>query len=178
MKKIMIAILVMAVAASCAYAVTYPTDQDYKNLDDLREKLVRMKREMDKFMKDIISTYPNQAVGTTDIFGQDVRVDVAESDKDVIVRADLPGMDKDRIDVTLENNKMLKIAGSREIAKKESAPGVIKQERMSGHFERVIELPVECLSEGIRATYKNGVLEIVIPKKPAAKAETVKISVQ
>ena len=178
MKKTSIIILMLLAISGSAFAETSPTEQDYKNMDELRVKLVRMKREMDKFIKDIIGTYPDQALNAVDVFGQDVKVDIAETDKDVIVKADLPGMDKDKIEITLLNNKILKIGGSREMAKKETAPGMVRQERMSGRFERVIELPVECMSEGIKAAYKNGVLEVDIPKKKPGKEETVKINVQ
>lgn len=178
MKKMLISIALLIVMTGSVFPETGPTEQDYKNLDELRVKLMRMRKEMDKFMKDIISTYPDQAMNAVDVFGTDVKVDVAETDKDVIVKADLPGMDKDKIEVTLLNNKILKIGGSREMAKKEQAPGMYRQERMSGKFERVLELPVECLNEGIRAAYKNGVLEVDIPKKKPGKEEAVKINVQ
>ncbi len=178
MKKIMLSILLSIFIAGTANAVAVPSDEDYKNLDDLRVKLVRMRREMDKFIKDIMATYPNQTAETAGIFGQDVRVDVVQTDNDIMVKADLPGMDKDKIEIALENNKMLKIAGSRESVKSQATPGLITQERMTGRFERVLELPAECMSEGIRATYKNGVLEVVIPKKKITKEEVVKINVQ
>lgn len=178
MKKVLIILTVLAAMAGSIYAETAPTEEDYKNLDELRVKLMRMKKEMDRFMKDIISTYPDQAINTVDVFGGDVKVDIAETDKDVIVKADLPGMDKDKIEVTLLNNKILKIGGTRNMEKKETAPGIVRQERMSGKFERVLELPVECLNEGIRAAYKNGVLEVDIPKKNKGKEEAVKINVQ
>jgi len=178
MKKIIAIALLCAAVCGMAYADSLPTEQDYKNLAELREKLVRMKREMDKFIKDIITTYPDQPSGNVDLFGQDVKVDVAETDKDIIVKADLPGMDKDKIDITLANNRILKIAGSREMSKEETSPGVVKKERMSGHFERTLELPADCMNEGIKATYKNGVLEIIIPKRKAAKAEEIKVKVQ
>lgn len=175
MKKIIIAILFVVLMAGTGYAVTTPTDEDYKNMGELRAKLVRMKREMDKFMKEIVATYPDEAMSG---FGEDVKVDITETDKDVLVKADLPGMDKDKIDITLENYKTLKIAGTREMEAKEITPGVVRQERMSGKFERILELPVECMSEGIKATYKAGVLEVVIPKKVKGKPEAVKINVQ
>jgi len=178
MKRIFIILAVLAAMAGPIYAETAPTEQDYKNLDELRVKLMRMKKEMDRFMKDIISTYPDQALNAVDVFGADVKVDIAQTDKDVIVKADLPGMDKDKIEITLLNNKILKIGGTRNVEKKEAAPGMVRQERMSGKFERVLELPVECLNEGIKAAYNNGVLEIDIPKKKPGKEETVKINVQ
>lgn len=175
MKTIVAFAVCLGLAAGIAYAAM-PTDKDYENLDELRVKIVRMKREMDKFMKEIISTYPQD--GTFDTFGQEIRVDVTQTEKDVVVRADLPGMAKDKIEITLENSRVLRIAGARDIEKKETAPGMVRQERMQGRFERVLELPVECKNEGIKATYKDGVLEIVIPKAEQAKEKSVKVSVE
>ena len=175
MKKMITAILLAVLMAGTGYAATAPTEEDYENLGELRTKLIRMKREMDKFMKEIVATYPDETISG---FGQDVKVDVTETDKDVIVKADLPGMDKDKIDITLENYKTLKIAGTREMGTKEITPGVVRQERIGGKFERVIELPAEGMSEGIKATYKAGVLEVIIPKKVKGKPEPVKINVQ
>jgi len=178
MKRMAIIAILCMVMAGSSYAERMPTDEDYKNLDELRVKLMRMRREMDRFMKDIVSTYPEQEKFAMEDLDQDVRVDITQNDKYIVVRADMPGMDKDKIDITLENNKILKIAGTREVLKKESAQGTIRQERMSGKFERVLELPTECKNEGISAQYKNGVLEITIPKKAETKEEAVKISVQ
>ena len=80
--------------------------------------------------------------------------------------------------ITLENNKVLKIAGTREIEKTQTKPGTIRQERAYGRFERVLELPSEGTNEGIQANYKNGVLELIIPKKKELKEERVKIKLQ
>jgi len=178
MKKGAIIAIFLLFIAGTACAATGPTEEDYKNLEQLRGKLVRMKREMDSFIKDIVATYPDQQGAMLDNLGQDVKVDVTETDKFVIVRADLPGMSKDKINVTLDNNKLLKISGKREIMKSQTSPGVVRKERMEGEFARVLELPTECMSEGIAATYKDGVLELVIPKKEKTKTETVKIKVQ
>jgi len=164
---------ILEVAAAWGQA---PADQDYQNLDDLRAQLVRVRREMDKFMKDVVGPYAD--AGGMTAFGQDVRVDVTENEKSVVVRADLPGMSKDKIDITLANNRMLRIAGSRDVMVKQEGPGVIRQERSSGRFERALQLPVECESQGIEATYKEGVLEIVLPKKKGAVEDTVKVKVR
>jgi len=178
MKKIAVVMLICVLAAGSAFAALDPTEEDYKNLEETRTKLVRMKKEMDKFMKDMMAAYPDEGSAAVREFGQGVTVDIAENDKEVIVKADLPGMEKDKIEVTLENNRFLKIAGSREAMKKETAPGMVKQERMQGRFERVLELPVDCMSENIKATYNNGVLEVVIPKMKKAQEKAVKVSVQ
>ncbi len=175
MKKIALTVIIYLICAGTAFS-DMPTDQDYENLDELRVKIVRMKREMDKFMKDILSTYPPES--TLGSYGQDIRVDITQTATDVIVRADMPGMAKDRIEVTLENSLALKIAGSRDIATQETTPGVLRQERMQGRLERSIQLPVECKNEGISATYKDGVLEITLPKKESTTETPVKVSVK
>jgi len=170
-------IFFMTVSSACAQSAM-PTEEDYKNLDQLRSKLVRMKREMDKFVKDVIASSGEEGVKMISSLDQDIRVDVTQDDKSVIVRADLPGMDKDKINIVLENSRILKISGEREMSKSQAAPGMVRQERMYGKFERVLELPAECMSSGINANYKNGVLEVTIPKKKMAKEEVVKIKVQ
>jgi HSP20 family protein len=177
MKKIILFAVLILSTIGIVYAETAPTEEDYKNLEEMRLKLGRMRREMDKFMKDVIATYPDDG-SLSGLYGQDIRVDVTENDKDILVKADLPGMEKDKIDITLEKARYLKIAGSRDVAKKESSPGLVRQERSSGRFQRVVELPAECLNDGIKATYKNGVLEVVIPKKAKTKEEEVKINIQ
>lgn len=184
MKKIVIIAFTFFIGATIALAQTSDNTaindqtQEERNLEILSKKLVRMKRDMDKFVKDMSAAYQDQGYPAAGLFGSDVKVDIIENDKGFIVKADLPGMDKDKIDITLENGRMLKIAGARHVDKKETSPGVVKQERMEGRFERVLELPAECRSEGIGASYNNGVLEISIPKKEPKKTETVKVKVQ
>jgi HSP20 family protein len=187
MKKIAIAVVICLLGVSPLFAQSYEKDpvdeqsqaQDEKNLAILSKRLVSMKKNMDKFVKDMTVAYSSEAgdmAGT--LYGSDMKVDIAENDKDFIVTADLPGMDKDKIDIMLEDGKVLKISGVRSSEKKETAPGVVRQERMEGKFERIFELPAECKSEGISASYDNGVLEITIPKKEPVKKDTVKVKVQ
>ncbi len=177
MKKGILAIVLVTLTLGTAYAVTDLTDEDYEYLDNLHNKLVRMKRHMDRLMKDVITAYPSGGEGILKDLGEDVRVDISQDDNNVIVKADLPGMEKDKIDITLEKNNILRIAGSRETAKRETAPGVVRQERTFGKFSRTVELPCEVISDGIRAAYKDGVLEVVIPKKKNVKEEKIKINV-
>lgn len=177
MKKPVIIAIALMLAVSFAWGQDTLTDQDEKNLQQFSHRLVRMKRDMDNFMKELASAYSEDAGGFSG-FGSDVRVDIVENPKDFVVRADLPGMDKDKITVTLTGNRILKIAGSREMVKEQKGPSMVRQERMRGQFERVIELPADCRSDGIAASYKNGVLEILIPKKEESKPETIKVNVQ
>lgn len=175
MKKLAIALILLVSVAGSAFAqVSEDEDQTAIDMRKVREKIVRTKTEFDKLMKDVLSTYPEGYAGS---FGSDVKIDVMDAGKNMIVKADLPGMEKDKIDISLDKNKFLKISGTREIVKSQTAPGIVRQERSVGRFERMIELPFEGTSLGIMASYKDGVLEIVIPKKEPAKEESVKIKV-
>ncbi len=179
MKKIMVYVLALMFFADVACAAAPAGGDDvYKDLDQLKLQIRKMKLQMSGLMKEITSDYPGDSRGLVEGWGQDINIDVTETDKDVMVRADLPGMDKDKIEVTLEQNKMLKIAGSRDVVTSKTSPGVVVQERARGVFSRTIELPVECKASGIKASYSNGVLDISIPKKEKTKEDTVKIKVQ
>ena len=177
MKKIALAIFLLVAFTDITLAQTTRDDQDSLDMLKVREKIVRTKREFDKLMKDVLSTYSDNEGTLLSGFGQDVKVDVMDTGKNMIVKADLPGMEKDKIDITLERGRFLKIAGSREMMKSQTAPGIVRQERSVGKFERTIELPSEGMSQGLMASYKDGVLEIVIPKKAPTQEETIKIKV-
>lgn len=177
MKKLLAALLITLFSAGVVIAQTEPTEQDYKDLQEMRQKLIRLKKEMNAFMKDIMETSGTPGEAVLEDFGADVKVDVTENENEYIVRADLPGMDKDKIDVTLEKNRILKIAGLRNIEKNGKTPGVIRQERTAGRFERTVELPGEGMGQGMKASYGAGVLEILIPKKKGVKEEKVKVKV-
>ena len=178
MKRMFMGVVFLMICVSQALAVSVPVEEDSRDLDQMRAKLIKMQREMNSFVKELAAPYADYGKQTIGAFGQDVRVDITSNDKEIIVKADLPGMSKDKIDVVLEKNRILKISGSREVMTKQESPGVVRQERMSGHFERILELPADCESQGIKATYKEGVLEIILPKKSIPKEDTIKVSVQ
>jgi len=177
------AIILCAVAltsGSCAFADTAVTaaDDGSKDMAELKTKLIKMKREIDSFMKELVSTYSDDTASPLGSLSQDIRVDVTENDKEFIVKADMPGMSKDRIDVVLENERVLRISGMRETMAKEETPGMVRQERGLGKVERTLELPGEGMTEGIKANYKDGVLEIMIPKKKTREETKIKVQVQ
>jgi HSP20 family protein len=178
MKKLITCLVVIFLSAGIANSEVTLSEGDYRDLDNLHRKLSKMKRKVDQLMSDIVSTYPADSKNYRAEFGQDVNVDMAQTTKDIIVKVDLPGMEKDKIEVILEQNRLLRISGMREVEKTFQKEGVIKMERSSGRFERILELPCEGMSEGITATYKDGVLEILIPKREEAKEQGVRIKVQ
>jgi HSP20 family protein len=183
MRKMAVVILAGALLAGLGFGEavsndTASSDTTAQDLSTLRKKLSRVKREMDLLIKDMVSGASMASDAALKDFAGDVSVDILQNEKNVMVRADLPGMEKDKINITLESGRFLKISGSREMLKSQAAPGVVRQERFFGSFEKTAELPCEVENAGISATYKDGVLEVTIPKKAQVKENKVRISVK
>lgn len=102
-------------------------------------------------------------------------VDISEDDKAYTILADVPGVKPEDVDVELENG-VLTIKGERETVKEDEKEGYKRVERISGKFYRRFTLPETVDEENISAKTENGVLKIIIPKKP--KPEPKRIQVQ
>jgi HSP20 family protein len=108
--------------------------------------------------------------------GFEPRIEMYETPDEVVVRAEMPGLDKDSIDVKVRGNYLI-IKGVKKQENKEEKENVFFSESFYGEFQRVIPLPVEVKEEGIEAIYDKGVLEIRLPKADSARKE-VKIIVK
>ena len=95
------------------------------------------------------------------------KVDLKETDKEMHVSADLPGMTEHDIDLSLQDN-VLTIKGEKKVEDSKKDHNYHYAERSYGSFQRAITLPVTAEPDKIEATFKNGVLEVVIPKKENA----------
>jgi len=98
------------------------------------------------------------------------RVDVKEHDDEVVVAADLPGVEKDDVSIEVLDPRTMRIAFSRQQETKEEAEGYYVRERTWGSLDRVVKLPTDVTDEGSTATFKNGVLEVRL-KKTAIEAK-------
>ena len=105
------------------------------------------------------------------------KVDVTESEKEIKISIELPGMDEKDIDVSLQND-MLTIKGEKKEEKEDKGKDYYRMERSYGSFSRTIPLPVEVETDKVEATFKKGVLTIALPKTAKAVTETKKISVK
>ena len=106
------------------------------------------------------------------------KVDVHEDEKAICVKAELPGLDEKDVEVTLKDNT-LTIAGEK---KEEKTEGDENKnywycERSFGSFSRSIELPEGIKADAVKASFKNGVLEIELPKSEAAIPKKININV-
>lgn len=106
----------------------------------------------------------------------DLAVDVYEDKENVIAEMNLPGINPDKVDVSIEGD-YLRITGSRDEKEEKKDKNYYHKEIRHGSFERTIRLPVEVKKNGTEAEYKDGVLKITMSKKEEEKGEKVKIKV-
>ena len=102
-------------------------------------------------------------------------VDIYETDAEIVVQAELPGMDRKDILLNLENN-VLTIRGDRQFKKETKEDNYHRIERSYGGFSRSFSIPTTVDEEKIRADYKDGVLKIALPKKEQAKPKQIQIA--
>ncbi len=104
-------------------------------------------------------------------------VDIYETKDDVVVKAELPGMNKEDIKINIVDNSLV-IEGEKKQEKEVKEENYYRVERRYGAFRRVIEIPVPVKTEGVEATYKDGVLEVKLPKKEEAKPKEIEVKVK
>ena len=103
-------------------------------------------------------------------------VDVAESENEFTVYAELPGLNKEDIKVTLEDN-MLTIEGERKREDEQKDKQFFRRERSYGTFKRAFKLGTEVQADKIAANYKDGILTLTVPKSEAAKPRQIEVAV-
>jgi HSP20 family protein len=132
--------------------------------------LVAFQREMDRLFEDFWRGFDLPLFGRPERIAGSVspRIDISEKDNEVVVTAELPGLDEKDVEVTLTDN-VLSIRGEKKVEKEEKERGYTYTERSYGSFERRIPLDVEVLSDKVSAAFKNGVLTVTLPTSPEAR---------
>ena len=104
-------------------------------------------------------------------------IDVAESENEVTVRAEVPGIDPDDLSVTLTGNQLV-LSGEKKEEKEDKGKNFYRMERAYGSFQRSVPLPVEVEADKVEAKFKKGVLTITLPKTAEAQKQTKQIPVK
>lgn len=104
-------------------------------------------------------------------------IDVYETEKEFKVDVEIPGMDEKDIDITLGNN-ILTISGKKENEEIEEGKSFYRHERSYGLFKRSIQIPDEVEESKIEATYRKGILKIVLPKSKQSVSIQKKIEIK
>lgn len=104
-------------------------------------------------------------------------LDIEENSGSIIVRADLPGVDRSAIKISLEDG-LLSIAAERREENEKSEQTSHYHERRFGSFTRTVQLPVEVQSDKVKAVLKDGVLTVTLSKAEAAKPKQIEVGVE
>jgi HSP20 family protein len=138
-------------------------------------ELERMRREMDRLWHSFFEERPRRKTEELGEWGPSL--DLSETKNDLVVKAEIPGIDPKDIDISLSND-ILTIKGEKKQEKEEKEENYHFIERSYGSFSRSIRLPREVQSDKIDASYKNGVLKVTLPKSEEAKKREIKIKVE
>ncbi|MFN7064567.1 MAG: Hsp20/alpha crystallin family protein [Aquificaceae bacterium] len=131
-------------------------------------EIERIRREFDKLLEELMPREEVEKVFTP-------AVDLYETDQELVVKVDLPGVKREDIEVSIRDNK-LHIKGEKKEEKEEKTETCHRIERVYGKFERVLPLPTEVKIEKTKAEFKDGILEIRIPKAEGAKEKKIEIT--
>jgi HSP20 family protein len=144
-----------------------------------QDALLDMRNQMNRMFDDFFERpFELQPFGRSLISGDfSPRMDVSETDLEVTVSVELPGMDPEDIQVTIDRNT-LAISGEKHAEKEEKGQHFYQVERSFGSFRRSISLPGGVDEKRIEATFKHGVLKVKLPKTEASKKETNRITIK
>ncbi len=104
-------------------------------------------------------------------------VDIFEEGDNIVVKSELPGMSKDDIEVNI-TDKAITLSGEKKKEEKVEKKNYYRLERSYGSFKRSFALPAEVQTDKAKASFKDGVLEVRIPKTEAAKKKTQRIKIE
>ena len=101
-------------------------------------------------------------------------LDISEERDNLIVKADLPGLKKEEIDISVDGS-VLTIRGERKSEKEDKGKNYYRLERATGSFQRSVDLGINVSEEKIKASYKDGVLEVVLPKNETKNMKKIAV---
>lgn len=133
------------------------------------DQLTNIRDEINRLFE---SPYEN---GNSDVFNTWApALDVYEDNENLVVQAELPGMKKEDIDISLHDN-VITVSGERKNEKKYEGAKTSREERFFGRFTRSISLPKAVDSGKVKASYKDGLLTVTLPKAEEAKPKQIQI---
>ena len=133
---------------------------------------VSLQREIDRLFADFTRGFPAfTGNGATALLPS---MDVSETDKEIEITAELPGLEEKDVQINLADN-LLTIRGEKKAEKEQKEKNYRLVERSYGSFERTLELPEGVSSDAIKANITKGVLKVTIPKPAPAQAKKIEV---
>lgn len=145
--------------------------------EEVASPVFALQREMNRVFEDFWSRFDRPFGGANGLVGAGPSTDITETDKEVEVAIELPGIDEKDIDVRL-TRESLTIRGEKKAGKEEKKTGYYLSERSWGSFYRTIPLPPGIDPDKARAEFSRGVLKITVPKTAEAQSEVKRIAVK
>jgi HSP20 family protein len=144
--------------------------------------LTRWESEMDRMMDNFFGRsmrpwLPARWLRGNGEITEPVVVDVYEEKDEVVVKAELPGLDKNDIEVNISDSE-LTLKGEKKKEEEIKEENFYRRERSYGAFLRTVELPTDVQADKVKASFKDGVLEVRVPKSEEAKTKTIKVQIQ
>lgn len=144
------------------------------NVWDPFSELETLQNEMNRLFNFSMARHPGEANVMSGNWAP--AVDIHDCKEEILVKADIPGMNKDEMEITVENDVlMIKGEKKREVEVKEDS--CVRSERFYGSFYRSIILPSGVDQTRVAANYKDGVLSIRLPKREEAKPKQIKVDI-
>jgi len=134
------------------------------------EGLNRIEEEVHRMMREIPFQMPKMRIE----FARTIPIDIAESEKELLLRAELPGFNKDEIKLKVTPTT-IGISAEKKKISIDKGENFFRQERAYGSARRVMTLPAEVKTEGIKAKFENGILQVMMKKKEIVKKKEVKV---
>jgi len=132
-------------------------------------RLTDLRDEIDRFFESPLAR-------TSEFLGWTPAFDVYEEKDHYVVKAELPGMKKEEINVSIEGGELL-ISGERKNENKSEGAEVFRAERYFGKFQRAVSLPPTVSAKDVRAEYKDGILTVTLPKSEESKPKQIEVKV-
>ncbi len=140
-----------------------------------RDEIDRLKREMEQLYERFLETGPSQWIAQLE--RRSPAIDIHESETDITIHAEIPGLDAQDIEVALDGS-FLTIRGERKHESGERSGDVYISERSRGKFLRTIRLPVDVDPGEAEASYSGGVLRIRMTKRETKRSKKIRISAE
>lgn len=138
----------------------------FRDLRTLQEEVNRL------FSHNLTPSFGDEGIGRG---AWNPNVDIYENKDQIVLEAELPGMNREDFDLTIENS-VITLRGERRFEKKDDTDNYHRVERAYGSFTRSFTLPQTISGDGATAEYRNGVLRVTLPKREETKARRIEIS--
>ena len=139
------------------------------------EDMVRLQREVNRLFEDNTRTGSRNGSELTTARSWAPAVDIVEDQNEIVLKAELPGLKQEDIDIELVGDT-LTLRGERKFEDTQRRDNYVRMERSYGAFQRAFTIGVPVEADKVSATYKDGVLEVHLPKSEATKPKKVRVT--